>query len=557
MTHAPAAVLDHTRFEDPDTEHAVLAAVLMDPGSVPLVAPPLEDSNFTGRINPPAFAAILRLHAAGSPIDILTVHAEMARHGDPTEGVKDHLARISDCVSSPDSVVAHAGILVDLARRRGVVMVLERELRRAQGGVVAFSDIAANLRCALDVADGRAAGARLPAPISVREMIAAPEPDEPFIVEGFVPADANLLLAAYPKSHKTNLVLALAVGAAAQLPVLGRFAVPRRHRVGLVLMEDRSHRVRRRLRRLCEGAGIALEDLDGYLHTWFRPKLRLTDAGIMDQLRAHIERHDLDLLWIDSWAYVAVGNSNEDHVVSPQLDALTRLRDFKPGLAVGLTHHAKKTQGPNSGSRLTDIIRNSSHFSAWYDSGYVLERADETKPVTVRAEMRDLPAPASFTFTVEDEHPGQPEQGIAPSGWMRLRAMEGSPITINRNAAAAALVPAVREFLAAHPGTSKNKLREGIDKNALDVEAALEMLVAAGVARIDHPDGKGKAARCWPCVPTSSDLVRTSSETNSGSTAKPRPIALRHGRGIQPTSTQQEIPDFGQTRFLDDPKGAA
>src|SRR5690606_31986065 len=134
-------------------------------------------------------------------------------------------------------------------------------------------------------------------------------------------------------------------------------------RVGLVLMEDVAHRVRRRLERLCIAHDTTLPELDGYLHLWFRPRLRLTDVTAVE-LAQYAGELDLDLLAVDSWAYVARGDSNDADDVTPQLMALSACRDERPGLTVQLVHHARKTApGMDPGAeRLTDAIRNSGAF---------------------------------------------------------------------------------------------------------------------------------------------------------------------------------------------------
>lgn len=94
---------------------------------------------------------------------------------------------------------------------------------------------------------------RLPSPIGVEELLAIEDPLEEWLVEGLLPAGGNLLLAGYPKTYKTMVVLELAVSLCTGTPFLGRYEVPTRRRVGLVLMEDMPHRVRQRLHRLCLG----------------------------------------------------------------------------------------------------------------------------------------------------------------------------------------------------------------------------------------------------------------------------------------------------------------
>jgi hypothetical protein len=338
-----------------------------------------------------------------------------------------------------------------------------------------------------------------PPPLSIRELLQQPEPEDVFIIEPFLPADGNVLLAAYPKCFKTGFLLSLSIAAATSRPFLGMFAVPRRHRVGLVLMEDRAHRIRRRLQRLCLGLqprGIDMELLQGQMWLWFRPPLLLSDPRSTLELGRYVQEHEIDLLIVDSWSYVATGNPNDADIVTPQLMALSGLRAQAAGLTTLLVHHARKTLQGQPGTddeRLTDVIRNSSAFGAWYDSGIVLSRQNETAPIKVRMELRDLPAPDAFTFTLEDEHPAGPDQGLQPDGWIRMVPNTEHPAVAARRAAAKRLAPAVLDMLRANPGLSKRQVRERIGGRAADVDSTLEYLRGEALAQYSDPERKGQA----------------------------------------------------------------
>jgi hypothetical protein len=351
---------------------------------------------------------------------------------------------------------------------------------------------------------------KLPAPLGIRELLAVPEPREEWLAEGLVPAGGNLLVAGHPKTFKTFFLLELAVAVSTATPFLERFSVPTRRRVGIVLMEDQAHRVRRRLSRLCAGRGVDLATLDGWLYVWSRPPLRLSDETAVE-LATYATECELDFLAVDSWSFVASGDSNSSDEVAPQLQALSLARAKRPGLTVSLVHHARKGEGHDE-LRLTDVIRNSGVFSAWYDSGLVLSRRDELSPVTVRTELRDYAAPEPFAFTVQDEFPGSAATGHKSSGWLRLFASVDSPKTVERRAVTGRLAPAVRDVLAEHPqGVSRSQLRKAIRGRAADIDAAFQSLVEAGEAEHVRPNGKGKSGLCrlvnGHLVPPGPDLV--------------------------------------------------
>lgn len=371
-------------------------------------------------------------------------------------------------------------------------------------------------------------------PMSIADLLAVEEPAERWIVPGLIPADANVLVAGYPKTHKTNFALAFGVSATTASPFLGRFEVPAAFRVGLVLMEDRAHRIRRRLERLAQGCGYELGDLNDWLFLWFRPSLRLSDRVAMKELGEWVARMDLDALWIDNWSLVSTGNSNDADEVTPQLDALTELRESRPGLTVILTHHARKAGQDRGAERLTDIIRNSSAFGAWYDVGVVLSRKDELSPVTVRAELRDLPSPEPFSFTVEDQFPAGPDYGVQPGGWLKLVASDKNPALVEREAQAERFKGAVLEYLRANPGCSKRQLREGIEGNNELILAAFDALVEEGSARFEEPKKRGQAGRCYTTVPDRAQSVPGAHPEVTVPTVPTAPYRGGHGAHFHP-----------------------
>jgi hypothetical protein len=339
----------------------------------------------------------------------------------------------------------------------------------------------------------------VPPPMSFGELLTVPDPEERDLVEGLIPADANIIVAAYPKSHKTNTVLELGTALSSATPFLCRFPVTRPHRVGLVLMEDTKHRVKRRLQRMCMAHGVDPDELADRLHLWFRPPIRLADPVVIADLKAYAADLELDLLGIDNWSYVSTGDSNDADLVTQQLGAFSSVREARPGMSVLLVQHARKQGQDRSGERLTDIIRNSSAFGAWYDAGFVLSRPDEHSPVTVRAELRDRPAPAAFAFTVEDEFPGDGAM-VLPSGYLRLAAADRTPGQVQRLSAAEQMKAGVLEHVTTNPGTSKRKLRDAIrgDNGAIDL--AIELLQTEGKVRVEEAAGPGKPNRIFPTV---------------------------------------------------------
>jgi hypothetical protein len=293
----------------------------------------------------------------------------------------------------------------------------------------------------------------------------------------------------------------LAVAGATGTPFLGRFETPGDTKTGMILLEGGEREQAWRIHRLAQSRGIRAEDLDGFIHVWHRPPLRLNDPVTMDELGRFSKVLELDLLIIDAWAYAAEGSSNEDWTVTPQLMAISRLRDNCPGLTPLLVHHARKSTSDPKGDRLTDLIRGSGSFGGWYDACMVLARKNETSPtVTVRTELREYPPPDTFAFTVEDDEPASFSNCYTPQGALRLRASDLSPQTIERREAAEEKTRAVEEFVLEHPGCSKRDIRDGVTGKGVVIDAAIELLLAEKRIRDEGDGGSFESMKFFVCV---------------------------------------------------------
>ena len=68
---------------------AVLAVLLLDPGRIAEVAAALEPADFADEANRTIYAAMLRLHSAGKPINVTLLVGELRdrRHYNAEDGV--------------------------------------------------------------------------------------------------------------------------------------------------------------------------------------------------------------------------------------------------------------------------------------------------------------------------------------------------------------------------------------------------------------------------------------------------------------------------------------
>lgn len=363
----------------------------------------------------------------------------------------------------------------------------------------------------LAAAPGRrqSAGASFPPPARITEILAEGEPAVDWLTPPVIPAGGNILVAGYPKSHKTHFVLDLAVSLATGTPFLGRFGIPQRRRVGVVLMEGIRFQAGRRIARLCEGHSSTVEEADDQIHIWHRPPLRF-DLSTVTELGEHAHRLGLEVLIVDAWSYVASGSPDRAEEVTPQLMAFSSLRSSVPGLTTLLVHHARKAKDTGTEERLTDLIRGSSAFGAWYDCGIVLGRKDEQSPVSVRVELRDYLTPPPFTFTVEDDEPASPANGWRAGGALRLRASEKSPAELAAEQRAEDRILEVLQVVHARPGCTKTDLDSALTGKATDIRHARDLAVSRGLLA-DRGEGGSFRPASYHLTEAGSALVVPSS----------------------------------------------
>ena len=327
-----------------------------------------------------------------------------------------------------------------------------------------------------------------PAPLGVRELLELSELKIEWRVVGLMELGAKVLIAAYSKTHKTNLALELAVAVATATPFLGKFEVPQWGRVGLIMMEDAPRHVSRRLSRLALRRGVSLKDLEGFVYVWPRPPFVLTLSSV-EKLRRRVDELELDMIVVDNFALVSRGNSNNADEVTPQLVALSELARNRPGLVIVLLHHGKK-RTKDDGNRLTDLVRGSGAFTAWTTCGMFLSRKNEDSPVDVRIELRNLPPPPTFRFDVKDEYTRDSKGGTVPGGWFRLYVVERDvkdSQTIKRE-------QAVLDYLRDNPGCSLSKLRKGVVGKGTQVDRAFKQLCKERRALVEK---SGRAHKCY------------------------------------------------------------
>lgn len=376
---------------DVEAEESLVGAMLLSSGAI--------DAAHEAGVTPQDFyvpdhrkiaAAVNELHAAGVPVDVITVASEL---GDQLGecGARRELRRLQAQTPASANAPAYARVVRDRARRREA-MALGQDLVKvaSEGG-----DIGA-------VADRLSAAA---APVDVGSRFVSggsfilDAPEHPPVLCGTDDAimwarGESLILAGPPGVGKTTLEIQL-VGAGIGVldSVLGMPVEPSSRT--LVLACDRPEQFARAARRLFNDVDRAL--LDDRLVVWKGPPPR--DFGRHpDALLAMAREARADRVFIDSLKDVALGISDDE--VGAGLNSALQLA-LAEGVDVCCLHHLRKGQGGGAPKTLGDV-----YGSTWIAAGagsVVLLWGAAGDPVVGFVHLKQ-PAAALGPWKIEHDH---------------------------------------------------------------------------------------------------------------------------------------------------------
>ena len=140
-----------------EAERAVLAAALLDPQYLEIAAETLAPEDFHAETHRRTFRAMVELHAAGTPIDTLSLFNALEQRGELEAcGGKAYLAGLD--VDLPDTSAVPAAIetIRDRALRRQMVALAQRIERQASESPDDALDLLFGLRADLEAAESHA-----------------------------------------------------------------------------------------------------------------------------------------------------------------------------------------------------------------------------------------------------------------------------------------------------------------------------------------------------------------------------------------------------------------
>ncbi len=279
--------------------------------------------------------------------------------------------------------------------------------------------------------------------VSLADLMAEPDTEPPWAVDGIVPQVGVTVLAGPPKVGKTLLVQSMALAAADRArphEVLGRDV--RRGPVLYVLEEGSRAGLRYRVHRQASALGIT----DAAVAFAYRQHVRLDDRNSLARLRGEVQALRPVLVVVDPLNRVHSRNEDKATEMTPVMDALAGVAyDFRT--AVVAIHHVGKPSESRTGQ---DRLRGSGAIRSGTDANLIL---DGSGILRLEGEYRDAER-LSMSLRLDPdtlllEQSDAPERGgkIAPADLLAFITERGQvnaravmeQWTVTRNTAKAAL----------------------------------------------------------------------------------------------------------------------
>lgn len=257
-----------------------------------------------------------------------------------------------------------------------------------------------------ETAEAKAAEEPIPQPFfrPISELLAMPDSDPDWMVNGLFTVGSNGWVSAEPKVGKSWIVLELAYALSTGIPFLGRFAVKQPRRVLYVQEEDSLDRVKRRLKKLIKGDPSRGLPLDEYWKYSIRQGFKLDDLMWLERIRQEIVSYRAEVVIMDVFNRLHAGEENKQQDMTAILNNLTRMTN-EYGCAFIVVHHNRKPQQGNE-ARGNQMIRGSGVLGGWGECSLYLKRAKEKDTIIVTPESKDAPEMDDFTIVIADQENG-------------------------------------------------------------------------------------------------------------------------------------------------------
>lgn len=494
----------HVPLNDANAERAALGSAVLDAAALETLLALTKRWHFYSEFNQFAYDAMESLHAAGTPVDAVTLTDEMTRTGrfDECGGIH-FILDLMEAVPHAAHVAYYSQIVIDRWKRREAETTLldairdMRDLSKEVNSIVATVDLEKKLE--IHGTDEKW--------MTSKELDNAEFPSE-YLIEGVLIKGQFCITGGPSKGCKTTFLADVALGLASGAAVLNQFHVPKPVRVGMISAESGPRTLQETARRIARSKPWA--NLSYYENLFWKFDLpRLNEPGAIRRIVRYVRDKSLDVLILDPF-YLMAGLSEDASNMFVVGELLAKLQSVgtETGVTLVIAHHFRKL-GFNDQFAIPELS-----FLAW--SGFeqfarqwmLLNRREAFDPETGLHKLwLSVGGSAGHggSFAV-DAFEGRPtdEGGRSWEVSVRMASEVQRPAKQERKQRKAAVkaesievdIEALMVTLAKYPdGIAKTRLRDESGLNTPKMKVALPEILKDGRAVVDK--GKSNGSRVY------------------------------------------------------------
>jgi hypothetical protein len=345
-------------LENPEAEQSVLGSLLVSPENVREVAETLTPHDFFREDHRLIFGAMLELHGAGEPVDLVTVGQKLKTKDQLKKcGGPVFLMGLSEQVGFATNVNFYSNIVRETALRRQLKAKLQSiitEIDRADTKLGDLFDLADSQFLEIAEQYNRNGGRDRQEVFSAEDLLSRDlHPPQDIIGHGILPQGAGLFLTGDSGLGKSLLTLEMAVRMSQGLELWG-LPVGKACKVLIVQAENPEYSMRFRLKRIL--AGLNLSQAPRLFLTPSTSRLNLSKPKDHRVLVERISELQADVVFLDPLISYHSTPENDNSQMRGFLDHLTDI-SRSTGAAWVLVHHHGRPQDGESRYRGASAIK--------------------------------------------------------------------------------------------------------------------------------------------------------------------------------------------------------
>ncbi|MBL0058268.1 MAG: bifunctional DNA primase/polymerase [Elusimicrobia bacterium] len=242
----------------------------------------------------------------------------------------------------------------------------------------------------------------------IGELLNGPEPETDWLVKDLLEKGMIGFIAGEPKLSKSWLGLDLLVALASGTPFMGHFEVAQKRKVLYIQEEDGAAMVRKRIKHLMAGRGVAEID-DVLCRCSIRVGFKIDVPEWQAALHHELATFGPDIVIMDVFNKLHTKEENSQQQMTEVMNAVEGFRRACR-CSVLIVHHFRKSGGEGKSSRANQRMRGSSVLSGWSENSlYLTGKAG--KHIKVEHESKNAPQDP-FLYLLEDVTDGEDKVGV-------------------------------------------------------------------------------------------------------------------------------------------------